>query len=296
MANQINSKKTIIKGGKLPTPTNNIPIKKAPIKKTPTTPKKQVPISNDHRSQTSIPGFDELVQGGFPKGASILICGGPGTGKTIFSQQYLINGATQHNEKGLLVSFEQRESDIRNQAKQFGWNLEELEQKGLIKIISIPVHKITPKTIDQIKKIVKKEGIKRLAIDSLSTLIINAPIYSKSSDMSVEDVMGENVMFSPPIIGDYLVQKFLYRFIDELKDLTECTTLLIGEADQTGQNISRDTLSEFACDGIVLINFESMGGEFSRSLIVRKMRQTKNDEDVHPLEISETGLMVHKIA
>jgi len=114
--------------------------------------------------------------------------------------------------------------------------------------------------------------------------------------MSVEDVMGENVTFSPAIIGNYLVQKFLYGFIDQLRDLNECTTLLIGEADQTGQNISRDTLSEFACDGIVLINFESLGGEFSRSLIVRKMRQTKNNEDVHPLEISKNGLVIHGIA
>jgi len=296
MANPINSKNPKLKQGELPIAIENKPIQKKNVKKKsiPVTNKK--PTTNNNRSQTSIPGFDELVEGGLPKGASILVCGGPGTGKTIFSQQYLINGATKHNEKGLFISFEQRENDIKNQAKQFGWNIEELEKKGLIKIISIPVHKITSKTINEIKNIIKKEKIKRLVIDSLSTLIINAPIYAKSSNLSMEDVIGENVMFSPPIIGNYLVQKFLYSFIDQLKDLTECTTLLIGEADQTGKNISRDTLSEFACDGIVLINFESLGGEFSRSLIIRKMRQTKNNDDVHPLEISSNGLIIHRTA
>ena len=54
-------------------------------------------------------------------------------------------------------------------------------------------------------------------------------------------------------------------------------------------------ISEFLCDGVVLLNFESLGGEFSRSLLVRKMRHTKNEEDIHPLEISKKGLVVHKL-
>jgi len=247
------------------------------------------------RVPTGIPGFDDLIGGGFPNGASILVCGGPGTGKTIFCVQYLINGAKDYGEKGLLVTFEQRKEDVINQAKQFGWDLEKIEKEGKISIMAIPVSKLTRKTIEEIKEKVKKENIKRLVIDSLSTLIINAPIYSMSKEMSVEDVVGDNVMFSPPIIGEYFTQKFLYSFIDELRNLSLCTTLLIGEADQSGKYISRDTLSEFACDGIILINFESMGGEYSRSLIVRKMRQTKNDEDVHPMEISKEGIKIHSI-
>jgi len=257
--------------------------------------KKTVMRKDDTRCPTGIPGFDDLVQGGFPRGSSILVCGGPGTGKSIFCEQFIVNGARELQEKSLYVSFEQRAEEIRLQAKQFGFDIEALEKKGLLEIISIPVSKITPKTIKEIKNIVKKNKVKRLVIDSLSTLIINAPIYISSGDMSVEDVMGDNVTLAPPVIGDYFVQKFLYNFIDELRDLEGCTTLLIGEADQSGNNISRDTLSEFACDGIVLITFDSLGGEYSRSLTVRKMRHTKNDEDVHPMEISNEGIKIHSI-
>lgn len=247
------------------------------------------------RVVTAIPGFDDLVNGGFPKGSSILVAGGPGTGKTIFCMQYIVNGAKEFNEKGLYVSFEQRAEEIYSQGLQFGWDLEKLEEEGKIRIMSIPVDKITGKTIEKIQEIVRVEGIKRLVIDSLSTLVINAPIYTESAGLSVEDVMGDNVMFSPPVIGEYFVQKFLYGFIEKLRDIRECTTLMVGEADQSGQHISRDTLSEFACDGVVLISFESMGGDFSRSLIVRKMRHTKNNEDVHPVEISENGMVIHSI-
>lgn len=246
------------------------------------------------RVPTGVPGFDDLVEGGFPANSSILVCGGPGTGKTIFCLSYLINGATKFNEKGLYVSFEQRADALRNQGKQFGFDIEGLEKKGMLKLMSISVDKITQKTIQDIQNLVKKEGIKRLVIDSLSTLVINAPIYTTPSELSVQDVVGENVIFSPPIIGDYIVKRFVYGFIEKLRDL-DSTNLLISEASQSGEYITRDTLSEFVCDGIVLISFESMGGAYSRSLIVRKMRNTKNDEDVHPVEISKKGMIIHKI-
>ncbi len=246
-----------------------------------------------NRVSTGIPGFDKLIQGGFPQGSSILVSGGPGTGKTIFAMQYLVQGALK-NEKGLYVTFEQRESDLTKQAKQFKWNLNSLTSNGTLKIMSIPVHKLTRKTIKEIKEIVKKENIKRLVIDSLSTLVVNAPIYTNPSELSVEDVVGDNVTFSPPIIGDYMVRKFVYGFIEGLRNLNS-TNLLIGEANQTGDTITRDGLSEFACDGIISISFESLGGEFSRSLIVRKMRRTKNNEDVHPMEIGKHGIKIHDV-
>lgn len=246
------------------------------------------------RTPTGIPGFDELVGGGFPTNSTILICGGPGCGKTIFCMQYLINGIMKFNESGLYVTFEQRREDLLKQAVQFGWDLEKLEKSGKLKIIAMPVDKISKTIIEDIKKIVKENKIKRLVFDSLSTLIINAPIYTSPNELAVQDVVGENIVFSPPIIGDYIVKRFVYNFIEQLRDL-DCTSLLISEASQNGEYISRDTLSEFACDGIVLISFESMGGAYSRSLIVRKMRSTKNNEDVHPVEISDKGIIVHKI-
>jgi len=254
-----------------------------------------VKVHKSSRVKTGIPGFDPLINGGIPRGSSKLVCGGPGTGKTIFCNQFLYNGATKYNGRSLLVTFEQRREDVIGQAKQFGWDLEKLEKEGKFFIMAVPVRSITSKTIQDIKDRVRKEKITRLVVDSLSTLIINAPIYSSKQDMSVEEVVGDNIVFSPPIIGEYFVQKFLYSFIDELRELKNCTCLLIGEADQSGKFISRDTLSEFACDGIILISFESMGGEYSRSLIVRKMRQTKNDEDVHPMEISKEGVKIHSI-
>ncbi|MEM5815302.1 MAG: ATPase domain-containing protein, partial [Candidatus Aenigmatarchaeota archaeon] len=57
-------------------------------------------ISQIERIKTLIPGFDELVNGGIPKRNVVLLSGGPGTGKSIFAQQFVFNGLKQ-NENGI---------------------------------------------------------------------------------------------------------------------------------------------------------------------------------------------------
>lgn len=247
------------------------------------------------RVPTGIKGFDELIQGGFPKGSTVLYCGGPGTGKTIFGLEYAYRGAAQFNDKSLFVTFEQRKEELFEQASQFGWGLKELEDKGMLKIMSIPARELSHETSGLIVKTAIDEGFSRVVVDSLSTLTINAPIYSDVNGNSVRDVIGDKMFFSPPIVGDALIKRFVYSFIDTIKRVDHITTVLVGESPDKGDFITRDSISEFICDGVILVTFESMGGEFSRSLIVRKLRNTRNDEDIHPLEVGQTGLVVHTI-
>ena len=251
-------------------------------------------VEEKQRVKTGIRGFDELVEGGFPKGKTILFSGTPGTGKTIFGLEYLYRGALQFKEKGMYVTFEETSEEIKQQALQFGWDMEKLEKQKLVKLMGISAKKINMDTAHMIIDICKKEKIKRLVIDSLSTLSINAPIYSVRDSLDIKEVMDDNVFFSPPIVGDLLVKRFIYNFIDDLKEIPDTTKMLISEA-RSEEHMSRDSLSEFLADGVVLITFESLGGAYSRSLLVRKMRQTKNDEDIHPLEISKDGLVVHSL-
>lgn len=246
------------------------------------------------RVKTGIQGFDKLVQGGFPKGHIVLLVGSPGTGKTIFSMQYLYNGATKFKEKSMLVTLEQSLKDVRTQSKDLGMKLEPLEKKGALTLMHIPVADLGTDTVDQIKKEVKKRKIKRLVIDSLSTLAINAPIYTPLKDLALRDAMNYKAFFSPPILGDFVVKRFIYKFLDDLKEIG-CTTIVTGESSEKGDFLSRDTVSEFVADGVIQVTFESMGGDYSRSLLVRKMRGTKNDEDIHPVEITNKGVKIHDL-
>jgi len=245
--------------------------------------------NNLNRVPTGISGFDELIQGGFPKNSSVLVCGGPGCGKTIFALEFIINGINKFGEKGLYVSFEQKSDSIKTQAKQFNWNISNLEKLGKMKLLSIPVMDITRESVEEIKNIVRKEKIKRLVIDSLSTLVVNAPIYTTPSELAVKDVVGGNIVFSPPVIGDYVAKRFIYQLIEDLSTL-DCTTILISEAGEKGEYITRDTLSEFACDGVIILSIQETLN--MRRLQIRKLRSTTHPFRAKEFEFTSKGINV----
>jgi KaiC/GvpD/RAD55 family RecA-like ATPase len=246
------------------------------------------------KTKTGISGFDKLVDGGFPKGSVVLICGTPGTAKSIFSMQFSYNGSKMYDETSMYVSFEQSKEDMMEQAKQFGWDLDGLIRSGKFILKSIPVEDINHLTFEQIVQEAKDKKVKRLVIDSLSTFSINAPVYYAIYDLFLRDMITQDSVFSPPITEDFLLKRFIYYLIGKLKRLG-ITSLLISEIGNNSNFLSRDTVSEFMSDGIIQMFFESMGGQYSRSLLVRKMRHVKNDEDIHPVEISKEGLVVHDI-
>ena len=89
--------------------------------------------SNDDWIKTGVPGFDSLLEMGIPRGTANLITGGPGSGKTIFCLQTL-NYAATHGKKCLYMTFEESPERLRNHMHDFGWDPEELEEKGLLVI------------------------------------------------------------------------------------------------------------------------------------------------------------------
>ena len=83
------------------------------------------------KRRTGIQGFDEITQGGLPRGRTTLVMGGPGCGKTVFALQALVNGARRTKEAGMFVAFEERTRQIVANAATFGWDLPALEKKKL---------------------------------------------------------------------------------------------------------------------------------------------------------------------
>jgi len=222
------------------------------------------------RVKSGIPGFDELCQGGFAKNSVNLVSGGPGCGKSIFCMQYLWNGVTDYDEPGIFVSTEETLNDLKEDAKKFGWDFEQLEKDKKFTFLYFNPYDMSGLK-EGLEQMIKKIKAKRIVVDSIS-------VYG----MGLEN--------------DFEVRKALYDLAGFLKS-TECTSLLTSEVveEEGALRLSRFGVEEFLADSIILIRFESMGGEYSRSLLLRKMRRTKNDEDIHPLEISPKGLVLHNI-
>ncbi len=88
------------------------------------------------RVKTGIQGLDELIDGGVPKSSFNIITGGPGSGKTIMGLQILA-AAIQRGEKGLFISAEQSHDELIEQAFQFGWDFNQWEHEGRVRIVTL---------------------------------------------------------------------------------------------------------------------------------------------------------------
>ncbi|MHA2300742.1 MAG: ATPase domain-containing protein, partial [Candidatus Thorarchaeota archaeon] len=135
------------------------------------------------RVKTGIPGLDELIEGGFPKGDTILIAGRAGTGKSIMANQFLYNGAKEYDEPGVLVTLEESPHLIKRNMMRFGMDLDALVKKKKLAIVDLsPSKEATPMKIGEypsfdlsgleaiILNHVKKLGAKRVVIDTLAIL------------------------------------------------------------------------------------------------------------------------------
>src|SRR5271163_4024972 len=87
---------------------------------------------------TGIQGLDEITSGGLPRGRPTLVCGGAGCGKTLLAAEFLVRGAVQFDEPGVLMAFEETENELKANVTSLGFDLEGLVRRK--KIIIDYVH------------------------------------------------------------------------------------------------------------------------------------------------------------
>jgi circadian clock protein KaiC len=241
--------------------------------------------------KTGMDELDKILIGGIPKGNTVLITGATGTGKTIFCLEYVYKGAKIFKEPSVYITTEQNEEDLIKQLKTFGWNPEPLVKKNLLRIVKIDITK-GDNYIDRITKIVKQMKAKRLVVDSLTTLtefFISADIDEKKG---VELIKTIESIIPVPLSESLVAKTTLFKLIGELKNLN-CTTLLTSELPEQGNWLSRDTVSEFICDGVIILRYlEYAAGGMPRSILVRKMRGTKYDTNVFSMDITDAGIKI----
>lgn len=127
---------------------------------------------------TGIAGLDDILLGGLPKGRTSLVRGGPGAGKTILALEFIYRGALE-GEPGIFVTFEERADILRQNAWALGWDLEPLEQQGLLTIIQpdMPVRFVESGSFDIggllaiLDGHVEKLAAKRIAVDAADVLL-----------------------------------------------------------------------------------------------------------------------------
>ena len=241
------------------------------------------------RVKTGIKGLDELIDGGIPRGSSVLLTGSCGTGKTILSLQYLYQGALS-GEAGVYVTFEESREKILEQARAFGWDLQKLEQENLLRIFVVDTDDIE-EILERIRDLVNEINAKRLVLDSLTTMMEHGVIYRSKISKDMSKYARKGKIFKFPSYESEITRKDVYFIVGEINKIG-ATAILISEVGEDSNFLSRDTISEFACDGVVLLKNDSIGGGIERLLSVRKMRGTRIDMTLSIIKFTENGIVI----
>lgn len=243
--------------------------------------------------KTGVEGLDSLVGGGLPPESVVLVSGTPGTGKTILSLQFLAEGARKYKEKGIYITFEERKRKIEDQARQFGWDFKELEEDGLIRVITISKMSLG-QIFTEIRTAIDQFKPKRLVIDSLTYITLSAHSRQRLVELEKtptdEAIFGNEPRAATSLVWDSLmVRKTVIDLVQFLQENNICA-ILTSETSKNSEWYSRDTLSEFACDGIILLRSTAIGSELHRSIEVVKMRNTKVAGGVYNFSFSKDGI------
>jgi len=232
--------------------------------------------------KTGISGFDELfTKKGIPEGSSVLVAGGPGTGKSIFCRQICYNVVSK-GKRCMYVSFEESKERIENSMKSFGWDVTKYIENGTFLIQKInPLDILRMKfgslgssgSATDISYKIKPLVIPRdfhpdvIAVDSLSAII----------DASVSKDRNYRI---------YLQQ--LFSFFEE----TGATSFLITETDPMPIRYSDTGIEEFLADGIVVLYNIQKEDVRENAIEVLKMRYGEHEKKMVLMKITEKGLNV----
>jgi KaiC/GvpD/RAD55 family RecA-like ATPase len=235
---------------------------------------------------TGIHGVDKiLADKGIPKGHTILVSGGPGSGKTTFAIQFLYIGATQHNESGVYVTLDEEPSEIKKNMAKYGWDLNRLEEEKKLIFINVSPVRVAPsetgliqigmkefrliKLLEAIKKGVKEVNAERVVVDPITIFTLQYP----------NDI------------------ERIYAMRDLLRDLrqTGSTNLMISELRGTGWEREHQ-FEEYLTQGVILLRTFPKDGRLVRVFQVEKMRGLAIDNQPRPYEISDKGIEVYPSA
>ena len=90
------------------------------------------PLDTLPKCPTGIKGLDEVTGGGLPQGRSTLVCGSAGSGKTVLGMEFLVRGATEYDEPGVFISFEETEEALFKNFQPLGFDLRALAERKKI--------------------------------------------------------------------------------------------------------------------------------------------------------------------
>jgi circadian clock protein KaiC len=225
------------------------------------------------KAPTGIDGLDEITGGGLPQGRPTLICGGAGCGKTLMAIEFLVRGAMNYGEPGVLMVFEETAQELAQNVRSLGFDLEQLikEKKLNIDFVRVERNEIE-ETGDydleglfvRLNYAIDSIGAKRVALDTIETLF---------SGLSNEAILRAEL-------------RRLFRWLKD-KGVTAVITGERGEG-----TLTRQGLEEYVSDCVILLDHRIIDQVSTRRLRVVKYRGSVHGTNEYPFLIDEKGISI----
>ena len=225
------------------------------------------------KAPTGIQGFDEITDGGLPAGRPTLVCGGAGCGKTLFGMEFLVRGATQFNEPGVFMSFEETNEELIKNVSSLGFDLEDLSKNK--KIVLEHVH-IERSEIEETGEYdleglfirlgyaIDTIGAKRVVLDTIESLFAGLP-------------------------NQLILRAELRRLFRWLKE-KGVTAIITGE--RGDETLTRQGLEEYVSDCVIMLDHRVTEQNSTRRLRVVKYRGSIHGTNEYPFLINEDGFSI----
>jgi circadian clock protein KaiC len=222
---------------------------------------------------TGIGGLDEVTAGGLPKGRPTLVCGSAGAGKTVVAMEFLVRGATQYNEPGVFVAFEETEEELSQNVASLGFDLRDLVARKELVVDYVRVERSEIEETGEynleglfirIDQAITSIGAKRIVFDTIESLFAALP-------------------------NEAILRAELRRLFRWTKD-KGVTTIVTAERGE-GQ-LTRHGLEEYVADCVILLDHRVKEQVSTRRLRVVKYRGSEHGTNEYPFLIDREGVSV----
>jgi circadian clock protein KaiC len=235
------------------------------------------PLATLAKAPTGIRGFDELTGGGLPGGRAALVTGGPGSGKTLFGVEFLVRGATEFDEPGVLLVFEESADDLAANVASLGFDLAGLQADGRLVVDAFRIDAaeiVTTGDFDldglfiRLATAVQAVGARRVVLDTIEVL------FSALGDEAI-------------------VRNEFSRLLRWLKD-HGLTTVITAERGPEGQ-LTRYGIEEYASDCVIVLDHRMHDEIATRRMRIVKYRGSEHGTNEFPFLITDRGLRLFPI-
>lgn len=239
-------------------------------------PRRVKPAKPSHelpKCRTGIRGFDEITEGGLPRGRPTLVCGSAGCGKTLFGLEFLVRGAMEFDEPGVVVSFEETAAELIANTESLGYHLDELIAQKKIAVDYVFIERSQTEESGEydlealflrLDHAVRSVGAKRVLLDSIEALFAG-------------------------LNNELLLRSELRRLFRWLKD-RNLTAIITGERGE--QTLTRHGLEEYISDCVILLDHRVFQTILTRRLRVVKYRGSMHGTNEYPFLIENDGISV----